>query len=27
LFLLSNQEWLLWISSGHIKECCMSSFD
>jgi hypothetical protein len=23
----SNQEWLLWISSGHIKECCMSSFD
>jgi hypothetical protein len=23
---LSNQEWLLWISSGHIKEC-MSSFD
>jgi hypothetical protein len=26
LFLLSNQEWLLWISSGHIKECCMSSF-
>jgi hypothetical protein len=22
----SNQEWL-WISSGHIKECCMSSFD
>jgi hypothetical protein len=25
-FSLSNQEWLLWISSGHIKEC-MSSFD
>jgi hypothetical protein len=23
----SNQEWLLWISSGHIKGCCTSSFD
>jgi hypothetical protein len=22
----SNQEWLLWINSGHIKECCTSSF-